>query len=89
MNTDLQRVALKFLGVCAVILIGAIAYGAVVNNSIDVSASTICGTLIGAISGFLTTSAQHPPPPGTTEVRTTTTAPATPPDVAVTPHQEP
>lgn len=81
---DLQRLALKFIGICAVILISAVAYGAVVNNSIDVSASTLAGAAMGALGGFLTNSAQHPPPPGGTRTTQESTAPATPPDVTVT-----
>lgn len=53
MNERVQLAIIGVVGLCGIMLCGAIGYGAIVGNAIDVSASTIASGAISGLVGFL------------------------------------
>lgn len=63
MNDRITFLAVAFLGACAVILVSATSWAAANGQPLDVSASTLAGTVLGGLAGIITTQKHQPPPP--------------------------
>lgn len=59
MSERIQTLIIVFIGISALILVGSIGYAAIHGQPLDVSASTLAGTTVGALGGFLTSSRNH------------------------------
>jgi hypothetical protein len=53
MSEKSTNLVIKLLGVCAIVLVTAIAWGAVKGSAIDVSCSTLAGSALGALGALL------------------------------------
>lgn len=67
MSERATLIAIRFLGACALVLCTAIAYACAMGNPLDVSASTLAGTVLGGLAGMLTSNHKSPAddPPAT------------------------